>query len=241
MSDIHGCYGQYMKMLDKINFTDKDTLYVLGDVLDWGPQPIEVLKDMSVRHNVVPIIGNHEYAAHEILKQFQLVDITRAGIKKKTGSDINIETFTFEVQTWLNIGGGPTKQGFMRLPEDERDYMLEYLEEFSLYEMIEVNGNKFILTHIGLPKDADQNNLDSFDAYDFIADPDTYTDYNRKYFDDIFLVTGHCSTFGLGEEYRGRIYCKHNHIAIDTGAVFKDESGGVMGCICLDTLEEYYV
>lgn len=36
MSDIHGCYEQFMIMLKKIHFTDTDILYILGDVIDRG-------------------------------------------------------------------------------------------------------------------------------------------------------------------------------------------------------------
>ena len=43
--------------------------------------------------------------------------------------------------------------------------------------------------------------------------------------------------FLIGEEHRGRIYRKNNHIAIDIGAAF----GEAMGCVCLDTGEEFYV
>jgi serine/threonine protein phosphatase 1 len=44
-------------------------------------------------------------------------------------------------------------------------------------------------------------------------------------------------TFVIGEEWRGRIYRRHNHIAIGTGAVF----GETLACLCLDTDEEFYV
>ena len=37
MSDIHGEYEKYLKMLDLIGFRDEDELYVLGDVIDRGP------------------------------------------------------------------------------------------------------------------------------------------------------------------------------------------------------------
>ena len=30
VSDIHGCYRQYKEVLEKIAFSDEDTLYVLG-------------------------------------------------------------------------------------------------------------------------------------------------------------------------------------------------------------------
>ena len=236
-SDIHGCYEQYRLMLEKIKFGDNDILYVLGDAVDYGPKPMEVLRDMSMKPNIVPILGNHEYAAHEILKQLQLVEITPEGIQKKPGSDINIETFAFEIQTWLDIGGESTLHGFMKLPEDEKDLILEYMEEFSLYELIKVNGTKYILTHIGLPKGATAGNLDRFDAYDFIADPDTYTDYGKQYFDDIVLCTGHLPTLNIGEEYRGKVFRENNHLGIDTGGVF----GETFACVCLDTGKVFYV
>lgn len=39
MSDIHGCYEEYRKMLDKIRFSKEDILYILGDILDRGLIP----------------------------------------------------------------------------------------------------------------------------------------------------------------------------------------------------------
>ena len=63
MSDLHGCYDKYAWMLEKIGFGDGDTLYILGDVIDRGPDGIRILLDMMGRKNVIPIIGNHESLA----------------------------------------------------------------------------------------------------------------------------------------------------------------------------------
>ena len=52
MSDIHGQYEKYIKMLDIISFSDDDELYVLGDVIDRGEHPVKILLDMSMRGNV---------------------------------------------------------------------------------------------------------------------------------------------------------------------------------------------
>ena len=30
MSDLHGCYEKYIKLLEKIKFSNNDTLYILG-------------------------------------------------------------------------------------------------------------------------------------------------------------------------------------------------------------------
>lgn len=46
MSDLHGCYKEYQKALEMIHFNAQDTLYVLGDVVDRGPEPVKILQDM---------------------------------------------------------------------------------------------------------------------------------------------------------------------------------------------------
>ena len=52
ISDIHGCYEQYMKLLDKIHFSERDTLYLLGDLVDRGPEPMEVVKEDVYKRQV---------------------------------------------------------------------------------------------------------------------------------------------------------------------------------------------
>ena len=45
ISDIHGEYEQLKTLLAKMNFGEQDKLYVLGDVVDRGPEPIRALSD----------------------------------------------------------------------------------------------------------------------------------------------------------------------------------------------------
>lgn len=49
VSDIHGCYDKYKKLLKKINFGSDDTLYVLGDVIDRGPDGFKIMLNMAQR------------------------------------------------------------------------------------------------------------------------------------------------------------------------------------------------
>lgn len=37
MSDLHGQFVLLQLMLNKIQFTDEDELYILGDIMDRGP------------------------------------------------------------------------------------------------------------------------------------------------------------------------------------------------------------
>ena len=41
-SDIHGQYDLYKTMLNEINFTSEDHLYILGDMIDRGEDGIRV-------------------------------------------------------------------------------------------------------------------------------------------------------------------------------------------------------
>ena len=60
MSDIHGCHALFRKMCQKIDFTEEDDLYILGDFIDRGDTPIPLLLDCMERINVYPLLGNHE-------------------------------------------------------------------------------------------------------------------------------------------------------------------------------------
>jgi serine/threonine protein phosphatase 1 len=62
-------------------------------------------------------------------------------------------------------------------------------------------------------------------------------DYEKEYYKDIILVTGHTPTVLIDKNSMGKIWKGNNHIAVDCGAVF----GNPLGCICLDTMEEFYV
>lgn len=221
MSDIHGCYEEYMDMIAKINLKDTDSLYILGDIIDCGENPIKVLQDMSMRVNVFPIFGDHEYTAYENMKM--LVE-----------SADSLDAETLEALTdWVQNGGQSTINEFMQLEQEEKEGILEYLEEFSMYETVEVEGKKYILVHAGLRDFDPEKDLDEYEPEDLLFDE---ADYSKKYFKDTYLVTGHTPTFRIDEESRGVIYKNKNHIAIDCGA----EYGEGLGCICLETGKEYY-
>lgn len=52
MSDLHGCFEEYKRMLEKIDFKESDTLYILGDIVDRGSQSIQILQDKIGRAHV---------------------------------------------------------------------------------------------------------------------------------------------------------------------------------------------
>ncbi len=63
MSDLHGCFSAFQKMLDQINFKDSDRMIIAGDIVDRGPENLRMLRWLSERpDNIELIMGNHDYA-----------------------------------------------------------------------------------------------------------------------------------------------------------------------------------
>ncbi len=228
MSDIHGCYKEYRKALEMIRFSEEDTLYVLGDVVDRGPEPIKVLQDMMLRPNVFPIIGNHEYMALMVLKKFA-VEITEENTENYLSAD-DITSY----MNWSLNGGQTTVEQFRKLSSDEQQDIMDYLEEFILYEEVQAGGRNYVLVHGGFEPFVSGKPLDDYDLSEIIFKS---PDYNKVYFDDCYLVTGHRPTLWLKGAQRGRIFEKNNHIAVDCGCVF----GGRLGVYCLDNGKTWYV
>jgi len=227
ISDVHGNYEGYMKILEKINFSDGDTLYVNGDVIDRGIGGIKILQHMMMQPNIYPILGNHEYAAGTCLR-FLMKEITEESI-----GDIDEETIK-NLMEWQNIGGQRTMDAFHKLTYEEKQDIVDYLDEFSLYEEVSVNGKQFVIVHAGLTNFSSSRPLDDYEMYELIFKAPYY---DTVYFPDKYLVTGHLPTKAIeGNARPNKIYMKNNHIAIDCASGYD----GCVGCICLDTFEEFY-
>lgn len=48
MSDIHGNYKKFRLMLERIDFKEEDTLYILGDVIDRGTKGLSILDYLNI-------------------------------------------------------------------------------------------------------------------------------------------------------------------------------------------------
>ena len=223
ISDIHGCYKEFLDMLKLIDFSAKDDLFVLGDVVDRGKDPIPLLLDIMRRQNIHLIKGNHDDLAENLLRKIYI-----DGVETLTSLDIK------RLSNWLCSGGRTTKEQFRNLDGETQKELLNYIRGSPAYQELVVNNQRFILVHGGLP-DFDPNRM--IGEYDEQKLLSTRTDYSMQYYENRFLVTGHTPTFLINEEYRGKIYRKLNHIALDCGSVF----GENLGCICLNNMKEYYV
>jgi serine/threonine protein phosphatase 1 len=230
MSDIHGCYEEYLEALEKIHFCDKDELYILGDVTDRGPEPIKVLQDLMMRPNVTLILGNHDYMALKILKKLNVE------IKADNYSSHLTQKDLMDYFYWTEDGGKTTADAFKQLSQEEKIDILEYLEDASLWEEVYVNGKTFLCVHADFHGVLDGKTLEELALTDFLFHRAAY---DKRYFSNpnTFMVTGHTPTMLLHATGSSDIYEANGHIAIDCGCVY----GKQLAVYCADTGITTYV
>lgn len=229
VADIHGCAEEYFALLEKIHFSPEDELFVLGDAMDRGPEPIKVIESLMQRENVYYILGNHDAMFLEVLRRL-MVELSEENTNALTGEDF-LAYFDY-----VQNGGEETLRQFRRLPPHRQADICDYLASSPAYETIEHDGNLYILTHAGIDNFDSGKELDEYELKDFLWGR---PDYERKYFpgNRIFLVTGHTPTSTIRKDKCPLVYRDYNHIAIDCGCVF----GGNLAAYCVETGAATYV
>lgn len=231
-TDLHGCYDKYQKLLRKINFSDRDRLIILGDVLDRGPNPISIIKDIIKRDNVELLLGNHELFALRVLPY------VNSPINEVT-EDCYDEDIKERYFTWMVNGGNTTFEEYYPLGIEEQKSILKFLKELPTSIELKVGDKKFFLVHAGIENYNTDEELGFLPAENFVwYSP---TNFELPFFADAnrYLVFGHTPTFRISDPKAetGKIFIKNNYIGLDCGAVFN----GRLGCLRLNDMEEFYV
>ena len=223
ISDIHGCYEEFMELLEKISFSEQDELFVLGDVLDRGPEPIKVIEEIMGRKNVTFLLGNHEYM---LVTMLQLLD--REDVAKEEKNEL--------LNNWFSDGAIITSAQFLELKNEEQDAILDYIRNSASYYKIEMGEKTYILVHAGIEGFEEGKNLEEYETTDFIFGQ---TEYEKRLYSDenTYIITGHTPTPSIRKDKKPLIYKEHGHIAMDCACVF----GGRLAVYCLDTEEVTYV
>lgn len=132
MSDIHGELDRFKAMLDLINFSPEDTLYVLGDVIDRHPGGVEILKIIMDTPNIIMLLGNHEQMCLDTL-----------GPNSVYGSR----------RLWQENGGSNTYRELLYVcSREEKNRIITFLSKLPDHLDIEVDGRAFHLVH-AIPSD----------------------------------------------------------------------------------------
>lgn len=230
-SDLHGLELEKLKkLLKQANFTEKDWLYILGDVVDrQNDGGVEILKWLLSQPNVQLILGNHE--AMLLSCEFVFSEITEQ----------NIEQFSKErmelLMNYMKNGGDVTLKAMKELlkesPETVED-ILDYLREAPLYETVSIKEKDFLLVHSGLDNFDPQKKLTDYTEDEFIW---AWPEIDERYFDDITTVFGHTPTMSYDHMNKGKILKTETWIDVDVGVPY----GCAPALLRLDDLKEFYL
>ena len=225
ISDIHGCKKQYLELLEKINFSKQDHLYILGDSVDRGEQSIEVLQYIMEQKNITYLLGNHDYTLYMFIKELGLYL-----------DNFRNDKIKWAFKFWKYDGGLPTIEGFLTLTEYEKKKIYKFLENAHIYEEIEHEGKRYILSHAGIMNFQEGKLLEEYSKQDFF---NGRMNYAIRYYQDenVYIVSGHTPTFHIRKDRKPLVFQGNGHIAVDCGCVY----GGRLAAYCVETGESTYV
>ena len=256
LSDIHGYYEPFLRMLKLINFSDEDQMYVIGDVIDRGDEGVRLIQDIMKRDNVELFLGNHELMMLQAIRYQRKVE---NGETDQTGRGEHLSPY--ELWTHPANGGKATHDQFYALSREEQDEIENYLAGLRLIKRIKVGKTSYhishsysLSSHFGKelflkdvsPKQAESIVWDSL--FEMEGDPNQDTGLRPfGYVGDVYIV-GHIFTqrLGISDEngrgiiFKSRRYRGYKVIDMDCGMALNNRSSR-LGAMQLETGEEFYI
>ena len=212
MSDIHNNYKRFKNMLQNIQFSEDDKLYILGDVFDrsnYDPNPVDLyFQILALGDRCTVIRGNHDQWLMEYInKYFSTPEKRRRKIEP------------YQYNSFLLLQD--------RLTPIDIQNIADTIMKWPLQLEIEVNDVKYLLAH-AMTSEPDKILPDEY--YLTGVPNNTYLEQGIAGY---ISICGHSST-------EGKILKNNNETiyVIDCGCGFKS---GRLGCLCLESKEEYYV
>lgn len=213
MSDIHGCYREFIQMLDLIEFNENDELYILGDILDRGPEPLKVLDYIVGHKNITLLKGNHEKMFEEAYE-------------------------TGDYSLWYYNGGQVTHEQLISDGLDKERQVYNYIKGLPFIKVID----KFILVHAGLSYYSDHLEIDEFIRQEELTCLWTRENigFEQKY-RDYTVICGHTPVQSITKNVDSPKILQRNGIFyIDCGCCFP-QINGKLACFRLNDMKEFYV
>ena len=224
LSDIHGNSAAFDTILSMIKLQPDDRLYILGDVVDRGPDGIELLQRIRQMENCVLLLGNHEYMMINAMRN---------------------RNDDWAMRVWRKNGCQSTKASFSALDAEVQEDLLQYLEGLPLQTSVTVQSDagdkEYILVHAAP--------IELYESVGrmFYIDVEEYQVWHRlpmkkaEELEGKTLIFGHTPTDNVqfSEWPKMRIAHGDGVIDIDCGCAYPQYCGQ-LGCLRLEDGMEFY-
>lgn len=161
MSDLHGMYDKFIIMLKKIHFSDSDELFIIGDIIDRGKRPADILEYVMDKPNITVLLGNHEVMARDLLSRLT-TEITEENINSVD------DDFLIELSIYKRNGGATTMKQLRALPPDRQQRVLDFIDSLYAYEAIDIGDKTFVLVHAGLGNFRKDKKISEYSLYELL-------------------------------------------------------------------------
>lgn len=183
ISDIHGHYEEMIDALDKASFDSSNKnhmLVVIGDMVDRGPNCVEVLEYIYYLHTqgkAIVLLGNHD----KFLLDFLIEDYSRTPFNfAKNGHEETIK----QLLNRERIDEDDFKEATIEI-NDKYPYLKGFLEDMKLFYEI----SDYVLVHGGVDASKEEWRNDTTRTYIWTRM------YNQPRLKDKTLVVGHTPAY----------------------------------------------
>ena len=214
ISDLHNCNQRFCELLEKIRFSENDHLCILGDVFDRSshdPNPVDLYFNIERLGERCDIIRGN----HDHWLGIYILEYYALPERKRS----RILPYSYNSFQLLQ----------KRLTSVDLQNLAYTILSWPLQKTMEVKGEKYLLAHAMTSKPG----VIKAEDYYLIG-----TSLNDSYLNN--GIDGYISICGHTNTDNGRIWKNHkkNLYMIDCGCGF---NSGRLGCLCLETREEFYV
>lgn len=164
-SDAHGHVRALDAALSAASIGVDDELFVLGDMVDRGPDPVGVLSLVRALPNARVIRGNHE--------ELMLTALARTGAPRHGSFDLShldVEAFV-DWSGWMQNGGDATANQLEELAPEDYASLLTWVADLPLYAVTVAGGRTYALVHAGINPKASARWLAAHEGAD-VSDPE---------------------------------------------------------------------
>ena len=100
IGDVHGCFDQFIRMLDKIEYDSQlDKIILTGDLVNRGPESLAVLNYCIANKNITSVLGNHDL----YLLYLMSINKGKGDLKTVVGAKNNMQIFEWLITRPLLI------------------------------------------------------------------------------------------------------------------------------------------
>jgi len=112
IGDVHGCFSQFMSLLEKIAYNSQnDKIILTGDLVNRGPDSLAVLNYCMADNNITSVLGNHD------LYLLYLMNINQGKdeLKEVVEADNNSQIFEWLIKRplFIQISDQSTQKKFI--------------------------------------------------------------------------------------------------------------------------------